>query len=193
VETAFGRLFALWSAHYVPQSAEACAQALRQGYACLSQRGGLAQLRKFNRPAVLALEDAAGASHSVVIARVWPNAVRLLIGDRVHEVTVDDLQRHWRGEFQLLWKPQQLARILKLGAQGEPVRVLRQRLQRWANLPALDTSDVFDVPLRALVRQFQNAQDLTVDGIAGGQTQALLDALFAEAGSPVLVAPQGAT
>jgi general secretion pathway protein A len=188
LDGAYTRLFDLWSARYVPGSEDACSQALRQGYECLNLQGGIERLRIFNRPAILPLEDASGAVHQVVLSHFSGSDARVLIGASAHDVKIDDLMRHWRGDFQLLWRPQQLdTRSLQLGMQGRPVRMLRERLRQWANLPVEPgASDIYEASLAKLVRQFQQANGLTVDGIAGTQTQALLDATHALAGSPQL-------
>ncbi len=44
-----------------------CTQATQHGLACLTERGSLGQLRLYNRPAILILTDATGASHEVVL------------------------------------------------------------------------------------------------------------------------------
>ena len=93
-----------------------------------------------------------------------------------------------RGE----WKPSQLdTRNLSAGMWGEPVRNLRMRLNNWAGI-TLDQSasatDYFDESLQELVMRFQANNGLTVDGIAGARTQALLDAAVASAGTPLLSA-----
>jgi murein L,D-transpeptidase YcbB/YkuD len=73
--------------------------------------------------------------------------------------------------------------------QGDPVRVLRQRLRQWAGqAPQSNDSGVFDESLREMVVQFQRRSGLATDGIAGTRTQALLDAALATADSPLLSA-----
>ena len=67
LDGAYSRLFALWSARYVAGSEDACSQALRQGLECLNETGGLEILRRFNRPAMLPLEDDTGAVHQAVV------------------------------------------------------------------------------------------------------------------------------
>jgi general secretion pathway protein A len=195
LDGAYTRLFALWSARYVPGSEDACSQALRQGLECLNQEGGLDALRRFNRPAILPLEDSSGAVHQTVVERLGLERAQLLVGATSHEIALSDLATHWHGQFQLLWKPPQLdTRSLSLGMQGEPVRQLRIRLSQWAGLaPESAPSDVFDASLQLLVQQFQRRSSLTADGIAGTQTQALLDAALASTDTPLLSAliPQG--
>jgi general secretion pathway protein A len=188
LDGAYNRLFTLWSARYVAGSEDACSQALRQGLECLDQTEGLANLRRFNRPAILPLQDLSGAVHQVVISGLGASKARLLIGDSTHDVTLQDLQESWRGDFLLLWKPPQLeVRNLKLGMQGEPIRDLRQRLRQSAGLaPDAAPLDIYDESLQSLVVQFQQRNGLAVDGVAGTQTQALLDGALPGAGTPQL-------
>jgi murein L,D-transpeptidase YcbB/YkuD len=67
--------------------------------------------------------------------------------------------------------------------------MLRARLRQWAGLEQETTSlDVFDDSLQQLVIQFQRRNNLTADGVAGTQTQALLDAALASTDTPLLSA-----
>jgi general secretion pathway protein A len=190
LDGAYTRLFELWSARYVAGSEDACSQALQQGLECLDQRGGVDVLRRFNRPAILPLEDRSGAIHQIVVSAMGPERARLHVGNRTHEVSIATLQELWNGDFLLLWKPSQLdARNLSLGAHGEPVRTLRRHLHQVTGLPAPDnTADVYDESLQTLVVQFQRRNGITPDGIAGTQTQALLDAALLPSGTPLLSA-----
>ncbi|HXC58849.1 MAG TPA: AAA family ATPase [Steroidobacteraceae bacterium] len=190
LDGAYSRLFGLWSARYVAGSEDACSQALRQGLECLNETGGVDTLRRYNRPALLALEDDTGAIHQTIVVRLQKDNARLLIGAGMHDVALADLKARWNGEFQMLWRPPQLdTRSLSAGMQGESVRVLRERLRQWAGLPVeTEAADVFDEGLRDLVVQFQRRSNLTADGIAGTRTQALLDVALATTDSPLLSA-----
>jgi general secretion pathway protein A len=192
VDGAWSRLFALWSVQYTADAAPACAQALLQSLECLEERGGFDVLRRYNRPAILPLTDDAGALHQAVLAQLLDaERARLLVGEAAYEVPLADIQRHWDGSFQLLWKPPQLdTRNLALGAWGEPVVNLRARLNAWAGTTddAVVDVDYFDEALQQLVMQFQAGNELVVDGIAGVRTQALLDAAVPGAGTPLLSA-----
>jgi general secretion pathway protein A len=195
LDGAYTRLFSLWNARYVAGSEDACSQALRQGLECLNETGGLAALRRYDRPAVLALEDETGAVHQTVITRLGADTAQLMIGAAEQQVPLAQLEQRWNGAFLLLWKPAQLnARSLSLGMSGEPVWELRQRLQQWAGIaadaaaPVPPADDVFDDSLRQLVLQFQQANGLVTDGVAGSHTQALLDAKLAATDTPLLSA-----
>ncbi|MGH8260873.1 MAG: ExeA family protein, partial [Steroidobacteraceae bacterium] len=147
-DTAFGRLFALWGARYVAGSVDPCTQALQQGLECFVQKGSLAQLRLYNRPAILMLSDDAGASHQVVLSRL--DDERALIDlDGPHAIPIAELARYWYGDFVLLWRPEtRHLKALSLGMRGDDVRQLRERLERLDGIQASGpSSDVFDAGL----------------------------------------------
>lgn len=188
-DTAYARLFGLWGARYTSGGEIACSQALLQGFECLDESGGTEVLRRFNRPAVLPLHDTVGGLHQVVVSRLEPGKAQLLIGDASHEVTLEQLQQHWDGEFLMLWKPAQLdTRTLSPGMQGELVRQLHARLAQWAGIETGTTADVFDDSLYSLVMQFQRRHALAVDGVAGPRTQAMLDSVLPRPDTPLLSA-----
>jgi general secretion pathway protein A len=188
IDGAWQSLFSQWSARYVAGAEEACAQALRQGLECLSQQGGIERLRLFNRPAILPLDRASGGPLHVVLTAVGGERITLMHGGGVQEFSLQQLLQHWGGDFVILWKPGQLdTRNLSMGMRGERVRQLRMQLQQWAGLDVSAAGgDFFDAPLEKLVQQFQRQHDLAIDGVAGSQTQALLDAVTAQAGTPQL-------
>ena len=55
--TALRQAVQLWGVHYLAGSADPCTQAAQQGLECFVQNGSLAQLRLYNRPAILMLTD----------------------------------------------------------------------------------------------------------------------------------------
>ena len=62
-------------------------------------------------------------------------------------------------------------------------------MRQWSRLPPESPAgDFYDAALETLVQQFQRQHGLAVDGIAGQQTQALLDAVLPDAGTPLLAA-----
>jgi general secretion pathway protein A len=187
-DSAFSTLLRLWKAHYERSSTDGCTQALEQGLQCLMQRGSLAQLRLLNRPAILMLTDDAGGGQQVVLRALGEETATLQLGDHVAAVGLADLSRYWFGDFVLLWHPvAKDARGLRSGMHGAPVRRLRYQLTRWSGAPDNNAAgDEYDSSLVQLVEQFQHAHRLTVDGIAGVETQVALDAALAPPDSPVL-------
>jgi len=196
-DSAFSSLLGLWKANYVPGKTDGCSQAVEQGLQCLMQRGSLAQLRLLNRPAILMLNDDTGTSYQVVLRAADDDSVQLQLGPQTATISVADLSRYWFGDFVLLWHPgSKDAGALRVGMHGAAVRRLREQFERWRNQPGDSAdSDQYDESLMQWVEQFQHTKRLSVDGIAGIETQVALDAALAAPGSPVLahtVAPDPA-
>jgi general secretion pathway protein A len=189
-DDAFTQLFTLWGAHYVTGNTDPCAQAAQQGMECLVQRGSFGQLRMYNRPAILMLNDDAGAKHQVVLAALDDEHARINLAGDAHEIGIGELSRYWFGDFVLLWRPgTQKVRPLAMGMRGDEVRWLRQSLERVQGVTAgQPVSDVFDTELSQLVMEFQRQHRLAVDGIAGIQTQIVLASAVAGPDSPLLSA-----
>jgi general secretion pathway protein A len=186
---AFRRLLALWGTA-MAEDKDPCGQAGKAGLACLEQRGSWAQVRALNRPAILTLTDDRGERYRVVLSQLDDRFATLDLGEHTARVAIEEVSRDWFGEFTVVWKPKTLhARQLSLGMQGDEVRWLRRSLNALrggASDP--EHGDVYDEQLAIEVQNFQREHRLTVDGIAGLQTQVVLDTALAEPGSPLLLA-----
>ena len=194
-EAALGKLFALWGAMYEPARGRGCDQAGRQGLECLFQKGSWAQLRALNRPAILTLTDDVGRTHQVVLTGLSDEQATLDLGGETRDVSITALSRYWFGDFLLLWRPPlAVVKSLAPGMRGDDVRWLRESLRAAQGLPAVPTgSDLYDEELMRLVQEFQRQNRLTVDGVAGVQTQIALDTVLNATGSPTIVASTAAT
>jgi general secretion pathway protein A len=185
---AFRRLLALWGTA-MSDDRDPCGQALKVGLSCLEQRGSWAQVRALNRPAILTLKDSHGERHRVVLSGLDDAFATLDLGEHNQRVALEDLSRDWFGDFTVVWKPKTArTRSLSLGMQGDEVRWLRRSLNALrggASDP--EHADVYDEQLAIAVQDFQRDHRLNVDGIAGLQTQVVLDTALAEPGSPLLL------
>jgi len=187
-DSAFTKLFGLWNVKYVPGGTDPCTQAQQQGLDCLTQKGSFAQLRLYNRPAILMLNDDGGASHQVVLTRLDDEHARIELGGAHHEIGIGELSRYWFGDFVMLWRPAtSQVKSLSPGMRGADVRWLRESLQHVRGEHSDGpVNDVFDTDLGNLVRDFQRQHRLTVDGIAGVQTQIALASAVAGSDTPLL-------
>ena len=187
-DNAFNKLFALWGIRYVAGGVDPCTQALHSGLECLTQRGSLAQLRLFNRPAVLNVIDSSGHAHQLVLAGLDDEHAQVDLGGAQREIGIGDLSRSWFGDYVLLWKPAGGgSEPLALGARNARVTWLRDSLLRVNGMPVENpANDRFDAALVTLVEDFQRKNRLAVDGIAGVQTQVALDAALNDATTPFL-------
>ncbi len=186
---AFGKLFGLWGVSYQADGTDPCTQALRAHLECLAARGSFGQLRLYNHPAILMLSDPAGSSHQVVLTGLDDEHARLELGGP-HAVGLGELSHFWLGDFVMLWRPASSpVKALSAGMRGADVRWLRQSLERLSHVDSsAPSSDVFDAQLSGLVREFQRQHQLSVDGIAGRETQIALAAAVAGPGVPLLSA-----
>jgi general secretion pathway protein A len=184
---AFTKLFGLWGATYQADGTDPCTQASQQHLECVAERGSFGQLRLYNHPAILMLSDGAGTNHQVVLTGLDDEHARLELGGS-HAVSIGELSHYWLGDFVMLWRPvNSPVKTLSAGMRGAQVRWLRQSLQRLAHVETnAPVSDVFDADLAALVRDFQRRHQLSVDGIAGVQTQIALAGAVAGPGVPLL-------
>jgi general secretion pathway protein A len=189
-DTAFRKLLSLWGGSFT-SGTDGCEQAARQGLECVGQRGSWAQLRALNRPAILFVADETGREHQVVLESLGDERATVDIAGKRRELSIAELSRYWYGDFLLLWRPQVGgAKLLSAGMRGDEVRWLRQSLDKVRGAPTDSAaSDVFDPGLVQLVEDFQRRHRLTVDGIAGLQTQMVLDTALAAPGTPVLSSP----
>lgn len=187
-DTAFAGLFKLWNAEYRPGPTDPCTQAEALGLYCVTLHSSLAQLREFGRPAILMLGEGGVPSHQVVLTGVGADAVMLQMGARTVQVPISDLSLYWYGDCVLLWRPSTPpVAELRIGMRGPAVRSLRTQLLQAEGTPVTSVqSSLFDVDLSQLVEAFQRAHHLTVDGIAGLETQLILDGVLAVPGTPML-------
>ncbi len=189
-ETAFGQLFALWGGKFDPANGRPCDQALQQGLECVYSQGSWGQLRTLNRPAILTLIDDSGNAHQVVVAGLNAADAQIKLPDAPLDVPIASISRLWYGDYLVLWRPQVAApRALSAGMQGDGVRWLRRTLNSVHGRQNEETpSDFYDDELVQMVEDFQRRHRLRVDGIAGVQTQIVLDALANSSGAPQLIA-----
>jgi general secretion pathway protein A len=190
-ENAFTQLFSLWGAKFTPKGGRPCDQAKRQGLECVYQQGTWGQLRTLNRPAILTLIDEDSNAHQVVVSGLVGDTAKINLPDETRMVSIASVSRLWYGDYLVMWRPQisgSTSRALSAGMQGDGVRWLRTKLNTVAGKTDQPASDYYDEDLVKMVEEFQRQYRLNVDGIAGVQTQIVLDALGSTPGTPVLVA-----
>ena len=185
-DNAFNKLFALWGARYVVGTVDPCTQALQQGLSCLAQRGALAELAQFNRPAILTVSDTQGSEHQIVLASLDGDIAALSLGGRQRLININDLSRSWFGDYVLLWRSGGIEPVtLAPGSRGPAVQRLRASLQSLSGQkPGTNPGNLYDAELTRLVEAFQRERRLTVDGVASIATQVMIDSAQARLAAP---------
>ncbi|MGI9247011.1 MAG: AAA family ATPase [Steroidobacteraceae bacterium] len=189
-EAALARLFARWNIAYAPNRGRGCEQASAQGLECLFQKGSWAQLRALNRPAILTLTDDVGATHQVLLVGLDDDKATIEFGGATRDVPIAAISRYWFGDFLLLWRPPlAVVKSLGPGMRGAEVKWLHENLRSLQGLPQAGVGDVYDDELTRLVQEFQRQHRLNADGVAGVQTQIVLDTALNPQASPTLERP----
>ncbi len=189
VDYALVSLFETWGLEYRTGGRGGCAQAGDSGLACLYQRGSWSGLRQMDRPAVLTLVDSDGNNHEVVLTGITGDNAELSLGGVRVTHAVAEITDAWFGQFMLLWRPPTGTAIsLGPGSEGDDVAWLRNSLAAIdGSYASTDSqSEVFDAELEQLVMSFQRDHRLQVDGLAGQQTQIIINSLLAVEGTPRL-------
>ena len=186
---AFEVLFSLWGLEFSEPITSGCDMAQGAGYACLIQRGSWSSLRQLDRPAILTLTDSLGKKHHVVLEALQGDRARLSIAGVSVTHSFLDVTDMWFGDFILLWKPPNGNSLaLARGSRGDNVVWLRESLAaidaRYRAEP-LD-STVYDAELEQRVIDFQRDHRLVVDGLAGQQTQIIINSLLGSDDTPRL-------
>jgi general secretion pathway protein A len=192
-EYALAALFETWGLEYLSGGRSGCEQAADAGLECLYQRGSWTGLKQMDRPAVLTLVDDNGNTHEVVLTAVFEDSAELSIGGVRVTHPVAEIMRSWFGDFMLLWRPPTGTPVsLGQGSQGPAVAWLRNSLAAIDNRYATSNpqSEIFDAELGQIVRMFQRDHRLDVDGLAGQQTQIVINSLLAVEGTPRLSTPR---
>jgi general secretion pathway protein A len=185
--TALGGLFALWQAGLDGNAAAApaCEQATGMGLECHADKASFAELRLYNRPAVLTLALPDGSTQQVVLKSLDDHAAELLVGDATLTVDLREIEPLWYGDYLILWKPPVTpSGLIRPGSRGPEVVWLRQRLTNEAGAPV--SNDYYDAALSRAIADFQREHHLASDGLAGTRTQRVLDGAYANAEGPRL-------
>lgn len=188
-EPAYATLFGQWGAVFKPRETDkACRQAQVQGLWCFFGRGGMDDLRKWNRPAILKLLDGGGGELYATLTALEEGVVTFTVGDEKLKIPKDDVIGKWSGEYILLWRaPAGYMDNLHLGNKGPLVGWLKSELgQAHGEARDVGPATVFDNALAEEVKRFQRSNDLDADGIVGPRTLSQL-VMDSNAGGPVLM------
>jgi general secretion pathway protein A len=187
---AYAALFREWGADY--KGADACRQAEGLGLRCRSARGGLAELRQLNRPAVLLLRDEQGREFHAVLVALADQTATFAIGAETRTVALGALAAQWAGQYTLLWRmPPDAQENIRAGARGPAVQwLIGQLAQAQGRVADTGKEPLFDDVLQRQVKQFQLAQGLIPDGAVGPQTVMRL-AGVGDPSAPKLLPRQG--
>ena len=163
------QLAALWG-EQLP-AGDACQAGARAGLRCLHSRGGIAELRVLDRPAMLALRDGQGVEKLVLLTRLQGETATLMLDGKQQGLPLAQLAQRSDGSFTTFWRaPRNWRDEVPLGGRGADVDWLAQRLAQQRGLPAPAANLPLDAEMQGQLRAFQQSQNLRADGLAGPKT-----------------------
>lgn len=163
------QLAALWG-EQLP-AGDACQAGTRVGLRCLHSRGGIAELRVLDTPAMLALRDGEGREQLALLTRLQGETATLMLDGKPQSLPLAQLAQRSDGSFTTFWRaPRGWRDEVPLGARGADVDWLAQRLAQQRSLPAPAANLPLDAEMQGQLRAFQQSQNLRVDGLAGPKT-----------------------
>jgi general secretion pathway protein A len=158
--------------------AMACNAEIFSGFDCISGHGTLDQLRRFDRPMVLEMEDE-GVTHQVLLIGASDTNVRLYVGGSYVELTREAFGELWKGRFFAVFRvdPKMIA-PLRRGDQGEGVTWVQTHLAKAADMPRQEVQvGTFDRATEDKVKALQESFGIAADGIVGPETLFALSSL----------------
>ena len=165
-QEAFKTIFTRWGLAYEPDlHGPPCAFARAQGLRCLVRTGNIKLLMGLDRPTVLILYDQRGGKVPAVFMGSTDEEVILNIAGQVERLPLKQFSIWWLGGFTALWQPPAgLRGSIKYGDRGAVVGWLLEHLGE----TIVDrNSAVFNRAVSARLQEFQGANGLVPDGVAG--------------------------
>lgn len=169
LDAALRQLAAKWDVELAP--GEGCAEAAKRNLRCLNGKGGLAEIRKLDRPALIKLRDDPTRPQIAMLTALTGKQATLLTGVGIETVALDVLENRFDGSFTTFWRaPRSWREEVSAGDKGPDVDWLARRLAQanGAKKPR-DNQPLAGDTLRYL-REFQTTQGLKADGVAGPKT-----------------------
>jgi len=165
---ALARLLRFWGIATTSADNTSCERiAETYGLLCLKGQGSWRDLETYNRVAAVSVREAGRAAY-LVVSGLGRERVTVAGRDAVFVFDKTALQRHWEGDYLLLWRaPPNGTQALGEKSEGVDVLWLRQMLNRVPGLQPLELSNVrFDAALKERIMAFQKSNDLHADGVA---------------------------
>jgi general secretion pathway protein A len=167
---ALRQLAGMWGLTLV--DGDPCASAARANLRCLQTRGGIDELRQLDRPAMLKLHDDPAAPNYVLLTALNDKQATIAAaGGKPQTVGVEALAARLDGEFTTFWRaPRSWRDEVSGGDHGPDVDWLAKRLSQIYGLQKPLENQPLDAALRKRLVEFQAAQNLKADGVAGPKT-----------------------
>ena len=126
---------------------------------------------------MLTLFNAQGKARHITITSIDDNFATVFSNNNEHLIKLDDIDKHWYGQFILLWrKPESYSSIITPGDRGKVISWLSEQFTQANDERSSGIASTYDDTLIEKVKSFQVDHGLTADGIVGPITIIYLNA-----------------
>lgn len=147
-----------------------CEQLVQIGWQCRQKTAGWETLSRYNRPAVLTLNNGS-ESYYIAVTGISDGFVQILGSDTNQVIAKEDIINKWTGQFTYLWQPpERFVDYIFFGSNQELVDWLAKAFASIDNREEQLASTQFNSLLKQRVILFQRENGLVEDGIAGIET-----------------------
>ncbi|SFL81535.1 AAA family ATPase [Rugamonas rubra] len=190
-EAVMRQLAALWG--LTLPDGEPCQLAAKMNLRCLQGKATLAELRRLDRPALLVLNDNPAAPQYALLIGLGDKAATLSVAGRQQNIALAALEQRYAGEYATFWRaPRGWREQVGGGDHGADVDWLARRLAQLYGVKKPLEGQPLDAALQLRLREFQQAQQLKADGVAGPKTFIRLNQLGGVAEPRLLVSASAA-
>ncbi|XLZ72646.1 AAA family ATPase [Massilia sp. SR12] len=169
LEAALRQLAAKWEVALAP--GEGCQEAAKRNLRCWQTKGGLAEIRKLNRPVIIKLRDDPAKPQFVLLTALNASKATLVTSAGTETVPLDALESRFDGSFTTFWRaPRSWREEVTQGDKGPDVDWLARRLAQINGIKKPRENQPLAGETLRYLREFQSAQGLKADGVAGPKT-----------------------
>ena len=163
------QLASLWGQSLPP--GEPCQVAAKLNLRCLQTKGGVEELRQLDRPAVLTLHDDPATPRYALLTALDAGGATIALDGKSQHLSVDALAARYEGSYVTFWRaPRSWRDEVTDGDRGPDVDWLAKHLSQLYGLKKPPENQALDAALMRRLREFQAAQHLKADGVAGPKT-----------------------
>jgi len=167
---AYPTLLALWGEKVEAGVQVTCRSVQTLGLRCLTPQGGLDDLLRLNKPAIISMRRE-GVGFSMVLVRVSGRQAILRLGSAEITTSLAEMATLWDGGGVIFWRPPPgFSGNIIPGAKGPVVGWLAEQLALIdGGKYNASTDQQYDAPLVERVKRIQVDRNLKPDGIVGGE------------------------
>jgi len=169
MEAALGLLAAKWDVAL--EEGEGCAEAAKRNLRCLQTKGGLEEIRKLDRPVIIKLREGQALPRNVLLTAIGEKNATLVGAHGSETVALDALDERFDGTFTTFWRaPRNWRDEVREGDKGPDVDWLARRLAQVNGVKKPRDNQALAGETLRFLREFQSAQELKTDSVAGPRT-----------------------